>query len=157
MSWSLRLSGGDLVHGGAHYDVVKGRKKLAQDLRCALLTQLGSDPVHPEYGTVIEGGRGLDGAEYRGVVGGRDWEQAALLVDSEIRRVVREYQSYQMTRLREDQAVYGRSTLDSDEVLATIEDIRFAQVGDQLVVDVAVQTQAGNQQTVEVVTGGRLF
>lgn len=146
MSWSLHLRNGDIALDGAKLGRITGSDKLAQDLRCALLTKLGSDPQHPNYGSVIEGGR-IGGREVGGVVGTPDWQMAAVQIESEIRRVARDYQSYQAGRVQSDQATYGRATLTPDEVLVSIESVDFVAVADTLLVNVRIATQAGNRQT----------
>lgn len=153
MSWSLLIRNGDLAYDGSGYARATGGTKLGQDLRCALLTQLGSDPDSPDYGSILLGGVGADGSNLSPVTGGRDWERAALLIESEIRRVARDLQAYQSDRTRADQAVYGTSTLTPDEVLASIDAVDFVQVGDELLVGVTVRSQAGSQASVTVPVG----
>lgn len=147
MSWSLQLRNGDLALDGARLGKTEGGNKIAQDLRCALLTKLGHDPLHPQYGSVLIGGQ-VNGREVSGVAGSDDWERAALLIDSEIRRVIRIYQAYQGERIRADMATYGRSTLTASEVVASVADIDFTVVQDTLLVKVTILSQADNEQSI---------
>src|SRR4051794_27221905 len=97
MSWSLELRGGDLAIGGASYGVVTNQAKLVQDLRCAILERMGTDPDHPGYGSLIDGGR-LNGVEQESVIATDDWDVAVLTVEGEIRRIVDLYQKMQIAR-----------------------------------------------------------
>jgi hypothetical protein len=54
MSKSLSIASGDLSVTGRHYDTVSGKDKLMQDLRCALIEQIGDDPATPNFGSQFE-------------------------------------------------------------------------------------------------------
>lgn len=153
MSWSFLIRNGDLAQDGPGYAKATAGTKLGQDLRCALLTRRSSNPDEPSFGSILNGGVAADGTALTPLTGSSDWDRVALLVESEIRRVGREYQSYQADRTRNDQAVYGTTTLTDDEVLASIDSIDFVSVEDNLLVNVTISSLAGRQQALTLPVG----
>src|SRR3954462_6416197 len=101
MSWSLQLRGGDLVIGGASFGVATQQQKLIQDLRCAILERMGTDEDHPWFGSLIDGGR-LNGVDQPSIIATDNWNMAVLAVESEIRRIVDQYQKAQIIRTERD-------------------------------------------------------
>src|SRR4051812_37950439 len=109
MSWSLQLRNGDLALGGANLGIVTGSQKLTQDLRCAILEKMGTDELHPWYGSLLDGGMDAEGVVSPGYIGETDWELGALNVQAEIRRIAKQYQDAQAARLENDRLTYGHS------------------------------------------------
>lgn len=144
MSWSLQLKNGDLTLGEARYGAVTGSAKLIQDLRCALLERIGTDPQHPAFGSSLDGGRLPDGTELPSLIGRKDWARVVVEVESEIRRIERNHQARQTSRIEADKFTYGRPTLTPAEILVSIDGIESIQVGDTLLVRVSLVT--GGQQ-----------
>lgn len=144
MTWSLRISNGDLVLDGTKFETVSGENKLFQDLRCYLLERMGTDPLHRTYGSLLDGGVLPSGKIVPSPIARTDWRAVTLEIESEIRRVAAEYQNRQLQRAKEDRLRYGRSTLAAGEILAEIGDIRFTQEQDTLRVQISVQ--AGNSR-----------
>jgi hypothetical protein len=150
MSWSLQIRNGDLSVSGAKLGVVTGGSKLAQDLRCALLTERGSDDLHPTFGSLIDGGRNDAGDWVPSLIGSTDWELIAMRVEAEIRRICLEQQARQVSRSQADRMVYGRSTLSNDELLLQVDRVQMFQAMDSLMVRVSITTGSGQTQTVDV-------
>jgi hypothetical protein len=155
MSWSLQIRNGDLFHHDGHYATVQGPVKLVQDIRHAILERFGTDEFHPEHGSVIDGGVRSDGTEVPSLIGMTDVNLVTLNIESEIRRIEYNIQARQKERLENDNYVYGRTTLRKDEVLASISNIRFEQVGDSLFVTLTVKPLSGRPEilTLPIVTG----
>jgi hypothetical protein len=144
MSWSLALQSGDLsLAGPAGYTVVTGPNKLLQDLRNWLLEKRGTDPLHPNYGSVLDGGM-TRGVRTDSMIGSTINAESMMDVEVEIRRVLNEYQIQQADRLRRDMAQYGgRHTFAPNELLASVGTVRVRQVADVLVVHITLVTQSG--------------
>lgn len=142
MSWSLRVSNGDLVLGSGGLDTVSRQNKLVQDFRHYLLERLGSDPLYPTYGSTIDGGTALDGSFVESPIASTDWRFAQLQIESEIRRVAAAYQRTQLDRAKADRMRYNKSTLMASEILAAITKVEFAQQADALYVTIYIQTAA---------------
>jgi hypothetical protein len=140
MSWSLRVHNGDFVLGGGKLDVVTGPNKLVQDFRHYLLEHMGSDPLHPNYGSLIDGGMLSDGTVVDSPIGQTDWNMIALKLESEIRRIAAAYQNSQLQRAKNDRIYYGRSTLTANEILAAVSAIHFTQNADALIVEIVIET-----------------
>lgn len=140
MSWSLRVSQGDLTVEGGKLGTVTSENKLLQDLRHYLLERMGSDPMYPSYGSLIDGGRLPGGQEVPSPIGSHDFQSVALELESEIRRVAGEYQTNQVNRAKTDRRRYNRVTLSAGEILVAINFIRFEQRQDTLLVHVGIET-----------------
>ena len=69
MSYSLQLKAGDLSPSGGQIATVQGVQKTVQDLRVALLEPEGSDPLHPDFGSLLNGGIDSNGNTQPGVIG----------------------------------------------------------------------------------------
>jgi hypothetical protein len=150
MSWSLELRNGDLTIGGTRLGAVTGPQKLVQDLRCALLERMGTDPSHPSFGSLIDGGRTPDGVEHVSLIGGSNWDRIAIQVESEIRRIVSEHQDKQLARTQADRVRYGKSTLSRGEVVLSIRSLDLVQVQDTLIARVLLEVGDGVIQTLNI-------
>ena len=53
MSFDLKISGGDLVISGGDLQTVVDTEKLLQDILKICLTDVGSNPLHPGYGSFL--------------------------------------------------------------------------------------------------------
>lgn len=140
MSWSLAIQHGDLAFGSNGLNTVTGGGKLVQDLSCDVLEPMGTDPMHPAFGSLIDGGVDTNGTYYSGVIGAENNQDAATLVRSEIQRICRSYQAQQVARNAADVSIYGKSTLTADEALLGIGHISTTQVMDQLLVTANLET-----------------
>jgi hypothetical protein len=144
MSWSLRVSNGDLVLGGTSFSTVTGEEKLVQDLRHYLLEQMGTDPMHPTYGSVIDGGTLPNGQIVESPIARIDWRNVTLEIEAEIRRIAAEYQRRQLERAKRDRHRYHKTTLSAGEILAEVRDITFTQDQDTLYVEVEIESGRSN-------------
>jgi hypothetical protein len=152
MSWSLQLRAGDLATGGASFGIVSDQAKLVQDLRCAILERMGTDPDHPWFGSLIDGGR-LNGVEQESLIATTDWNVAVLAVESEIRRIVDQYQKAQIVRSEQDRISYGKPTLTPGELLMGVSGIEFFQAQDNLLCRIALTTGADSVIPINVPLG----
>jgi hypothetical protein len=152
MSWSLQLRGGDLVIGGSTFGTVTGSEKLIQDLRCAILERMGTDEDHPWFGSLIDGGR-LNGVDQPSIIATNNWNMAVLAVESEIRRIVDQYQKAQIIRTERDRTTYGKPTLHPGEILMGVGSIEFYQAQDNLLCRVTLITGTDVEITVNVPLG----
>lgn len=140
MSWSLQLQHGDFAIGGARLGTVTGGRKLLQDIRCAILEKMGTDNLHPGYGSIIDGGITPDGAIANGVIGEADIDLAMIEVEAEINRITRDYQRQQLARAKQDKLIYGKATLDASEVLIDLQSLNFYQNQDTLFIQITYVT-----------------
>lgn len=152
MSWSLQLRNGDLTVDGARFGTTTNQAKLVQDLRCAILERMGTDEDHPWFGSLIDGGR-LNGVEQESIIATDDWNIAVLAVESEIRRIVGQYQSQQIVRSEQDRSVYGKPTLTPPEILMGLGGIQFFQAQDNLLCRITLITGADTELNLNVPLG----
>lgn len=150
MSWSLQISDGDFRVDAAHLSSVTGQAKLVQDFRCALLEQMGTDNLHPDFGSLIDGGVTPDGTHNPGVIGMEDIELVTLTIETEVTRIARNMQRAQLTRAKQDRFTYGRATLDPQEVLLAMTGIEFEQKEDTLQVIIHLTSAINNNFDVEL-------
>jgi hypothetical protein len=132
MSWSLKISDGDFRVDANHLSTVTAQSKLVQDFRCALLEQMGTDNLHPDFGSLIDGGITPDGTHHGGVIGEDDVEMVAMMIEAEVTRIARYIQRTQLARAKQDRFTLGRATLDPQEVLLEVNGINFEQKEDRL-------------------------
>lgn len=153
MTWSLQLRNGDLALGQASFGVVTAEAKLAQDLRCFILERMGSDDLHPEYGSLLDGG--LRRGQYvEGVIGSTNDALALVMIEGEIRRIVTDYQAQQLDRARADRARYGKATLTKGEVLVGLAGIDVEQVADTMNITLHLSTAANTSVSLDIAFSG---
>lgn len=150
MTWSLKIRNGDLALDGTNLAQTTGPYKLVQDLRCAILEKMGTDDLHPDFGSLLDGGRMPDGTEAQSVIGSTSWEEVALIVESEIMRITNQLQRRQVARGEADRHVYGRSMQTPNELLQQVSSIDMLQQQDHLVVRVALETGSGQTQVLDL-------
>lgn len=143
MTWSLRLTNGDLSVRSAQLAVVTGEEKLVQDFRAHLLERMGTDDLHPGYGSLIDGGVRPDGQVVPSLIGTSNPKLAASTIQSEVRRIGADYQSRQIERVRRERLTYNKVTLTAGEILVGIPSIQVTQQQDALFVVVTLATGSG--------------
>ena len=105
MSFSLLLKNGDLGLSGTSLGTVVNAAKLQQDLVSAILTPLGFEELHPEFGSILEDD--LINPEIQ-IIGSKDFQHAAALVRSELIRLCQNYQAQQIARNENDAIKFGK-------------------------------------------------
>jgi|GEM_PF-2387019 len=150
MTWSLKLQNGDLTFDGGHLSTVDNEEKMIQDLRCQLLEKMGFDDMHPEYGSLIDGGETTDGIVYNSIIADDDIEMVKLRIQSEIMRVVSSYQNRQLDRAKADKMLYGKQSLTPREIVSSVNSINFIENLDQLIVNISLSTTQNQAQTIEL-------
>lgn len=153
MTWSLQITHGDFAVESAHLSTVTGQQKLVQDFRCAILEQMGIDNLHPDYGSLIDGGTTPEGVTSTGVIGTIDTQAAKLTIESEINRIARYLQRAQLERAKSDKMTYGRATLVPQEVLLSLNGISIEQIEDRLKVVVGLTSASNSNFEIELEIG----
>lgn len=142
MSKSLAITTGDLSVTGRHYDTVKGRDKLIQDLRCWLIERVGTDPATPDFGSQFETGAYI-GQVYSEIV--------ATEARADIQELLQRYQLGQLEKLKRETIAYnGRNTFDEGELIETIDSIQSTFAGTTLIIRVTLTTMANQQVKIDV-------
>lgn len=157
MSFSLLIENGDLPLNGTSLATCEGAHKLTQDLACEILTPMGTDEAHPDFGSLLDGGINPEGNYVEGVIGEGDWDRVALTVQAEIQRICNEYQLQQISRNKSDAAVYGKTTLTPEEILVSVQGIKLQQAEDNLLVTVTLSTGNGPIQVNVPVSSGTVI
>lgn len=140
MTWSLKLRNGDLALGTGRYASVSGSDKLVQDLRNHILERMGNDDMHPDFGSLIDGGITPEGRVKEGLIGGVNDEFTLLQIEVEIRRIIREHQARQLERAKDDRLVYGKATFNRGEVLIALSNVHVERTEDTLKLNLTLAT-----------------
>jgi len=146
MSTSFKLSGGDLTVGsGRTYDRVSGANKLGQDLKLWVLERIGTDPATPTYGSTLDGGV-IDGQEVQSYIGRVANPAILASIRSDVITLLSNYQAQQISKMQREMITFaGKTSLDADEILQTVNSVEASQVLDQIVIRVDCTTLAGTQ------------
>lgn len=100
MSYSLAIADGDLVQQGSRLGVVFGMDKLRQDLRCWLMERYGIDRFHTNTGSNLQA-----------FIGSIVKETTRVEVQSEVFRILQNYQLTQAKRYQENPEKFSFSEL----------------------------------------------
>lgn len=149
MSWSLRITNGDLALSGTSLDTVTAEDKLSQDLRCWILEHIGNDDAHPDYGSALDGGVRRN-RNVPSLLGRTDSAMVGLEAEAEIRRIVLAYQQQQLSRAQSDRMTYGRATLSRGEVVTGIRSLKVYQLQDGLYIYLTVDTAGRGPLSIDV-------
>lgn len=132
----LQLRNGDFVVGPGGFAVVRGAAKIQQDLGAALRETLGDDRFHPRLGTILGD-----------AVGGIQGEEAQMMIQSEISRVIANYMAVQTAQINADTSAGIRSRYTPDEIVSSVGGIAVQQTYDRINVKVSVTTAQGDTVT----------
>lgn len=150
MTWSFRVSNGDLVLNSDGFATVTNENKLVQDFRHFLLTHMGSDSNNNWYGSVIDGGIQPSGHTIPSVIARTDWQYIKMDIESEIRRVATVYQNLQVERAKNDRQRYNKTTFTTGEVLVAINSVDFKQNADTLFVTINLATARSASVSIDI-------
>jgi len=144
MSWSFDIKAGDLtfVSSKSGAAIVTGKNKTFQDLKNGLLEPMGTDTMHPEYGSLLDGGTLPDGTPIDSYIG-KD-SLSVYKIEEEIVRVVQSFIDKQNTRVNSDIATFGRSTVSDSEIIESIGSITNKRFNTKLVMQVNLVMRNGN-------------
>lgn len=150
MSWSLQITHGDFSVESAHLGTVTQQAKLVQDFRCAILEQMGTDNLHLDFGSLIDGGTTPEGVISNGVIGETDLGMVGLVIETEINRIARYMQRAQLARAKSDKLTYGKATLTPQEVLLQLNGIEMTQTEDRINVKVGLISASNSNFDIEL-------
>lgn len=152
MSWSLYIRNGDLtIAGPGGFAIVTGPQKLIQDLKHWILENRGSDPMHPDFGSTLDGGTLPDGTTIPTSIGEVVDRERLMTIESELRRILIAYQEQQNDRLQREAALYGgKNTFAPGEILYQVNNVQIEQHEDTIVAFISITTESG--QNVEFPT-----
>lgn len=148
MSYSLQLRNGDLVVDRGRLGFVTGPQKLVQDIRCALLERMGTDDLHPEFGSILDGGT-VDGEEVEGIIGETDPQVIRSFVATEVNRIISAYRNAQINRAQTDLITYSKTTLSLGEALSDAQ-VNIGMIEDMLVVQIVLIAESGDKKTIAI-------
>jgi hypothetical protein len=121
--------------------MVTDEQKLIQDLTCYLLESMGTDPNHPDYGSLLDGGVDGSGAIHQSMLGLPNGDSLSeALISSELQRVLLAYQNMQIQRAKYDRTTYGKTTFSLGEVLLSVDSITFTALADTLIANIGITT-----------------
>jgi hypothetical protein len=138
MSWSFEIFNGDLTLTSRQtgMGIVTGNRKTLQDLRVALAESMGNDPMHPDFGSLLDGGKLSTGRVIPSMIGGN--YLSAFQIEEEIRRVIQNFIERQSARIKRDISAFGRTSIPDSEIIDKIGYINSRSFGHKLVVQVGL-------------------
>lgn len=131
MSYSLALENGDLHATGSRLDIVQGYQKLSQDIDIWLREAYGINRFHPQFGSILD-------AYIGGVVSATTQTE----VQSEVLRVLQNYQNIQLSRFKANPQKFS-----PDELLNDVTGVTTQIAYDKVVITVNFTTAAGTAAT----------
>lgn len=134
---TLALSGGDLVIGPGGLQMISGAAKIRQDLALALAEEYGTDPYHPEWGSVLP--------RYVGQPVDAD---TPMLVQAEVSRVVQQYMASQQAQLSAAATNGQPTTMTTSDIVQSVDKIDVTVLYDTVKVVITLTTMSG--QTLSV-------
>lgn len=139
MSFSLEIRNGDIGLSGTSFGTVVDAAKLQQDIVCAILTPLGFEGLHPEFGSTLEENMINPSTT---ILGTKDFSHAAAVVRSELLRICQNYQAQQIARNEDDAIKFGKPTLTPGEILLRVISLDFVSSEDHLMCKLALEIGA---------------
>lgn len=136
---TMLVRNGDLVLSGGELTQCSGTTKVQQDLSIALREALGVDKYHPQWGSLLGSyiGTSSDGT-------------ITMMIESEVRRVIANYQTIQTDKLNSDRANGFSPRYGLDEVVSGVTSVTIRQNLDEF--DVAIGLRVVSGQTVTLIT-----
>lgn len=131
--YGLKVTDGDLVLQGLNYQTVEGTPKIAQDLSFALLERVGSDPYHPFWGSILSR-----------FIGEPLTDEIRQRVVVAIRTVLTNYVAVQRDQITKAGVDGTRSTLNSSQVVQSVNAIDVQTIQDRLTVRIELTTLSGD-------------
>lgn len=110
MTYSLALRGGDLVAQGSELAIVSGTDKLRQDTELWLLVRIGSNAMHPAFGSYLES-----------YIGGVIDINTQAKVYNEILRTLNNYQALQYQAFQTNPSLFSLT-----ELMASVDSINVS-------------------------------
>jgi len=136
VSFSLAIVNGDLVQKGSVMDLVYGVDKLNQDLYLHLMEGFGGDRFHVNMGSILQ--------EF---IGGVVSDSTRAEVQSEVLRVLQNYQALQMRKIKEDP-----QSMSASELLVSVDDIRASVSYDTVTVTMKLRNGLGESTSIKLAT-----
>lgn len=126
----------------------EGSAKVVQDLHNWIMTELGSSPFLPGYGSAINfepGDRITLGDTIISV-----HEDKIELMTAEVNRIITEYQQQQLARIKRDIITYeGKHTFSAGEIISNFR-MEYEVLFDTLYIDIYLILLSGEETSIEV-------
>lgn len=134
MSYSLTVQDGDLIQSGSSLVITYGVNKLKQDLSLWLTERYGIDRFHPSMGSTLQ--------EY---IGGIIDGNVEAEIQSEVLRILQNYQNVQLRGMKENPQLYSLS-----ELLYAIDDVQVMVNFDAVFVSIKIRNADLDPATITV-------
>lgn len=134
MSFSLKIEDGDVAMVGSTLGIAYGVNKLKQDIALWLVERYRVDRFHLSYGSVLDS-----------FIGGVIDDGTAHMVETEVVRVLQNYQSLQYRLLKEHP-----ERLSADEVLVAVLSVEAKVNYDTVNVTIRFSTGSRNVEQISV-------
>ena len=148
MSWSFQIVGGDLspLSDQSGFGLATGRDKTLQDLKLALYESMGTDPMHPDYGSLLDGGRLPNGTVVQSSIGSD--ASSLFRIEEEVSRVIQNFITRQNKRIKSDMASFGRTSISDSEIIQRVSSVETKLFGSKLILQVNLVMRNNNSITI---------
>lgn len=136
MSYSFAVVNGDLVQQGNQLALVYGVNKLNQDIYLHVMERYGGDRFHITMGSILQ--------EF---IGGIVSDSTRAEVQSEVLRVLQNYQALQLRKLKQNP-----QDMSTSELLVSVDDIICRVSYDTVNVTLKLRNGSGNTATIKLAT-----
>jgi phage baseplate assembly protein W len=137
VSFSIGIEDGDILLKGSQMAIVHGIDKLNQDLSIWLRERFQSDRFHLNYGSILDN-----------YIGGVIDSSTASEVQSEVLRILQNYQALQLRALKE-----RPGTMSADELLLNVDDVQTRIEYDSVIVNIRFTNGTGKNGNATVGVG----
>jgi hypothetical protein len=107
---------------------------------------MGTDPMHPEYGSLIDGGRLPNGTIVESFVGSDS--TSLFRIEEEVSRIIQNYSIQQNIRIKSDIASFGKTTIADSEIIKSVRSIGTKRFGSKLILQVNIVMRNSNSVTI---------
>lgn len=133
---TLALSGGDLVVGPGGLQLITGAAKIRQDISLALIEEYGTDPYHPQWGSVLPRyvGLGVD-------------DETRMLVQGEVSRIVQQYMAQQQAQISAAATNNQSTAMTTSDVIRSLDGVDVTVSFDVIRIVISLTTLSGQTLT----------
>jgi phage baseplate assembly protein W len=129
---TISIVDGDFDLSGGTFKTITGATKIQQDMGIASLTPYGSNKFHPKYGSVLQS-----------MIGHPTNSTTQSLIQSEITRLINNYQNIQIRKMNAYILQGLRSPYGQDDLIQSVQSINVTQNFDSFNISVILLTMSG--------------
>jgi hypothetical protein len=107
---------------------------------------MGTDPMHPDYGSLLDGGRLPNGTVVQSSIGSD--ASSLFRIEEEVSRVIQNFITRQNQRIKSDMASFGRTSVSDSEIIQRVSSVETKLFGSKLILQVNLVMRNNNSITI---------